>query len=154
MPVSSIWVRGSNASNFGADRWIGHRSVISRSVMSSLRHSPVTFHTRPLVTSPTGTEIGAPVSIAFAPRRMPSVGFSEIARTMLSPTCSATSAAMVRVWSPELISINSLLLMSGIWSAANSMSTTGPITRATRPVAAVSPASVGVCVVTVIFCLA
>ena len=53
--------------------------------------SPVTFQTWPLVTSPTGTEIGAPVSRTSAPRCMPSVGFSAMARTMLSPMCSATS---------------------------------------------------------------
>jgi len=110
MPVSSICVRGSSVSNAGAGRWIGHRSEISNEPSSSLRHSPVTFQTLPLVTSPTGTVIWPPVSITFAPRRMPSVGFSEIARTMLSPTCSATSAAIVcGSPSPVSISISNLL---------------------------------------------
>ena len=45
--------------------------------------------------SPTGTEIGAPVSRTSAPRCMPSVGFSAIARTRLSPMCSATSMVIV-----------------------------------------------------------
>jgi len=114
MPVSSIWVLGSSVSNFGAGRWIGQRSAISMVEMSSFRHSPVTFHTRPLVTSPTGTEIGAPVSRTLVPRRMPSVGLSEMARTMLSPTCSATSAVIVREASPASMSIRRAFRMSGI----------------------------------------
>ena len=63
MPVCSISVFGSRSSNFGAGLWIGQRSVISSfSPSFGLRRSPVTFQTWPLVTAPTGTEIGAPVS--------------------------------------------------------------------------------------------
>jgi hypothetical protein len=47
---------------------------------------------RPSVTSPTGTEIGAPVSITCIPRVMPSVGFIATARTRFSPRCCSTSA--------------------------------------------------------------
>ena len=47
--------------------------------------------TWPMVTSPTGTVIGPPVSRTAAPRTMPSVGCSEMARTRLSPMCWATS---------------------------------------------------------------
>src|SRR5664280_3546067 len=61
MPVCSISVWLSSSSNFGGSRWIGQRSVTVNFDASSLRQSPVTFHTRPLVTSPTGTLIGAPV---------------------------------------------------------------------------------------------
>ena len=54
--------------------------------------SPSTFSTRPSVSGPTGTEIGAPVSITFIPRVMPSVGFIATARTRFSPRCCSTSA--------------------------------------------------------------
>ena len=47
--------------------------------------------TRPSVAGPTGIEIGAPVSIAFMPRCMPSVGFIATVRTRFSPRCCSTS---------------------------------------------------------------
>ena len=47
--------------------------------------------TRPSVAVPTGIEIGAPVSIAFIPRCMPSVGFIATVRTRFSPRCCSTS---------------------------------------------------------------
>ena len=40
---------------------------------------------RPSVSRPTGTVIGAPVSMAFMPRTMPSVGFMAMQRTWFSP---------------------------------------------------------------------
>ncbi len=49
------------------------------------------LNTWPRVASPTGTEIGPPVSLTVAPRTRPSVGFMEMARTMPSPMCCATS---------------------------------------------------------------
>ena len=55
--------------------------------------------TRPSVAVPTGIEIGAPVSIAFMPRRMPSVGFIATVRTRFSPRCCSTSA-MTSIVSP------------------------------------------------------
>ena len=54
--------------------------------------SPSTLSTRPSVSGPTGTEIGAPVSIAVMPRVMPSVGFIATVRTRFSPRCCSTSA--------------------------------------------------------------
>ena len=71
--------------------------------------SPSTLNTWPLVTSPTGTEIGPPVSVTTAPRTMPSVGRIEIARTMLSPMCWATSMVSVFVCSPSVTSTCSAL---------------------------------------------
>src|SRR4051812_14915275 len=59
----------------------------------------------------------------------------EMARTMPSPMCSETSSVMVVVTSPRVRSTFSALYISGIESAGNSTSTTGPITRATRPTA-------------------
>ena len=95
IPVSSISVRDSRASNLGAGRWMGQRSVTSMEAGSTFNTSPVTFQTCPLVISPTGTEIGAPVSRTSAPRRMPSVGFKAMARTRLSPMCRAVSSVII-----------------------------------------------------------
>src|SRR5688572_2227205 len=135
MPVSNISVFDSSWSNAGALRWIPHRSLTSRvSPSSRLRHSPRVLNTRPRVASPTGTVIGPPVSVTSAPRTSPSVGWREIARTMPSPMCWATSSESVLV-SPRIVSsVSSRLYISGIESAGNSMSTTGPMTRAIRPV--------------------
>ncbi len=98
MPVVNISVFESSWSKLGALRWIGQRSLTSkRSPSLRLSTSPVTLNTWPLVMSPTGTEMASPVSFTSAPRTRPSVGFIAIARTMLSPTCWATSRVSVRV---------------------------------------------------------
>src|SRR6476619_5959164 len=134
MPVSNIWVFDSSWSNAGALRWMPHRSLTSRvSPSSRLRHSPRVLNTCPSVASPTGTVIGPPVSLTWAPRTRPSVGCSEIARTMPSPMCWATSRESVRVSPARVSSVSSRLYISGIESTGNSMSTTGPMTRAIRP---------------------
>ena len=102
MPVSNIWVFDSSWSKAGGLRWIGQRSVISNfSPGCRLSTSPVTLNTWPLVTSPTGTEIGAPVSVTCAPRTRPSVGLSAMARTSESPRCWATSSVIVNEFSPS-----------------------------------------------------
>ena len=49
--------------------------------------------------SPTGTVIDSPVSVTWLPRTRPSVGFIEMARTMPSPMCWATSR-MIDLVSP------------------------------------------------------
>src|SRR5665647_2192093 len=146
IPVSNIWVLDSSWSKAGGLRWIAQRSVTSR-VSPSLRlsTSPVTLKTWPLVTSPTGTLIGAPVSVTIAPRTRPSVGLSAIARTIESPRCWATSSVIVKLTSPSPCADRSMstkraLYISGRASAGNSMSTTGPMTRAIRPFA---PSSAG-----------
>ena len=64
---------------------------------------------------------------------MPSVGFRAIVRTWLSPMCWATSQVIVVVSSPRLTSIWSAVLISGRSDGGNSTSTTGPMTRTTRP---------------------
>src|SRR5579859_2465382 len=70
-----------------------------------------------------------------------------MARTRLSPRCWAVSNVIVRVWPPSVISVVRALYIAGIESAGNSTSTTGPITRAMRPVApAVATASGAVAV--------
>ena len=53
--------------------------------------SPRTLKSRPRQGSPTGTEIGAPVSTATAPRRRPSVVSIARQRTQLFPRCCWTS---------------------------------------------------------------
>src|SRR4026209_1975362 len=77
--------------------------------------------------------IGAPVLRTCEPRTRPSVGLSAIARIDESPMCWATSQVMVVVSPPIVMSIFSALLISGSWFGGNSTSTTGPITRSTRP---------------------
>src|SRR6478609_6442963 len=52
---------------------------------------------------------------------------------MPSPMCWATSSDSVRVSPARVSSVSSRLYMSGIESTGNSMSTTGPMTRAIRP---------------------
>ena len=52
---------------------------------------PSTSKTRPRVTSPTGTVIAAPVSIASTPRASPSVVVIATVRTQLLPRCCWTS---------------------------------------------------------------
>src|SRR3954451_18024367 len=137
MPVSNICVRASSWSKAGALRWMPQRSVAwKRSPSLRLSTSPIALKTWPLVLSPTGTVIGPPVSVTTAPRTMPSVGCIEMARTRLSPRCWATSRVSIRVVSPRVTSTCRALYISGIASAGNSMSTTGPITRDTRPVPA------------------
>ncbi len=134
MPVSNIWVLDSSWSNGGACRWIPQRSSIWRvSPSSRFMQSPVALNTLPSVTSPTGTEIGPPVSCTGAPRTSPSVGCSEIARTMLSPMSWATSRFSNLVSSPRVTSVVNRLYIWGICPGGNSMSTTGPMIRASRP---------------------
>ena len=54
--------------------------------------SPMTFMMRPSVSSPTGTVIGAPVSVTAWPRTRPSVVSMAMQRTVFSPRCCATSS--------------------------------------------------------------
>src|SRR4051794_20905833 len=139
MPVSNIWVFDSSWSKAGALRWMPQRSLTSSfSPSSRFRHSPSVLNTCPRVASPTGTVIGPPVSVTVAPRTSPSVGCSEIARTMPSPMCWETSRESLRVSPSRVSSTSSRLYISGIESVGNSMSTTGPMTRAIRPVFALS----------------
>src|SRR5690625_4143077 len=141
MPVSNIWVLDSSWSNAGGSRWIGQRSFTSRvSPSGRFSASPMTLKTLPLVMSPTGTVIGAPVSVTLPPRTSPSVGFSAIARTRLSPRCWATSRVISLLSPASSTVVFSALYMSGMASGGNSMSMTGPMTRAIRPTPG-SPAS-------------
>ena len=64
--------------------------------------SPITLNTWPSTPSPTGIVMPWPRLRTTAPRRSPSVGFRQMARTRLSPICCATSAVMVIVVALEL----------------------------------------------------
>ena len=59
IPVSKISTFGERSSNGGGSRWIGQRSLPAGGASFPSIGSPRTFQTRPSVTSPTGTEIGA-----------------------------------------------------------------------------------------------
>ena len=101
----------------------GSRSRASTGPFSSMGW-PSTSKTRPSVTGPTGTVIGAPVSTAFAPRARPSVVVMATARTQLLPRCCWTSHTSGRA---VTLSISTALKMAGSCPAGNSMSTTGPV---------------------------
>src|SRR4051794_25053946 len=81
--------------------------------------------------------IGLPVSVTSAPRTSPSVGAMEMVRTTFSPRCWATSRVRVLPRSARVTSTFRALNRSGIASRGNSTSTTGPVTRTTRPAAVV-----------------
>ena len=55
--------------NAGGSRWIDQRSASAGAAGCSSTGSPSTFQTRPSVMSPTGTEIGLPVSMHLGAAR-------------------------------------------------------------------------------------
>ena len=94
MPVSNTCTCVSCSSKLGALRWI--EAVCSRETSPRLSSaSPSTLKSRPSVSGPTGTVIGAPVSTTSAPRRRPSVEFIARQRTQLLPRCALTSATIL-----------------------------------------------------------
>src|SRR5882757_2204144 len=95
--------------------------------------SPMTLMMRPSVPSPTGTEIGWPVSATSWPRTRPSVESIAIVRTEFTPRCWATSR--ISRWSRFLVS--SALRIAGRWPS-NCTSTTAPMTWRTRPITLVA----------------
>jgi hypothetical protein len=80
----------SCSSNGGEARWIGSLCFAFTGPLPSIV-SPTRLKMRPRHSSPTGTVIGAPVSVAGMPRTSPSVESMAMQRTTLSPTCSAAS---------------------------------------------------------------
>ena len=62
MPVVNISVLFSSWSNAGDGRWIGQRVVMFSDSSETSIGLPRALKTWPLVTSPTGTMIAAPVS--------------------------------------------------------------------------------------------
>ena len=86
MPVTRISEAVAWLSKSGAGWWIARVSVASTGPFSSTG-SPITFRMRPSVALPTGTEIGAPMSVTSAPRTRPSVASIAMVRTEFSPRC-------------------------------------------------------------------
>ena len=108
---------------------------------SSSTGSPMTFSTRPSVPGPTGTEMGPPVSTAFMPRTMPSVGSMLTQRTRFSPRCCSTSTmTSIGTPLPEPSSVMRSALKMGGTAPSNSTSTTGPMIWTTRPTFSVAMA--------------
>src|SRR6202171_2049098 len=96
---------------------------------SSSTGSPITFMMRPSVPAPTGTMIGAPVSVTSPPRTSPSVVSMAMVRTVDSPRCCATSSTR-RL---PLLVVSMAFRMAGRWPS-NCTSTTAPMTCVMRPV--------------------
>src|SRR5579884_2463374 len=120
IPVSRISTVPDWSISGGGSRWIG--AVSLKSPFWPSIGWPVTLNMRPSVASPTGTLIGAPVSVTSAPRSNPSVELRAIARTLDSLRCCATSN--VNSTSPYLTF--RALNMAGKLSVLNCTSTTTP----------------------------
>src|SRR6266536_3360702 len=85
---------------------------------------------RPSVPSPTGTLIGAPLSLTSWPRTRPSEVSIAMVRTVDSPRCCATSSTR-RL---PLLVVSSAFRIAGRWPS-NCTSTTAPMTWVIFPVA-------------------
>src|SRR2546422_2345490 len=128
IPVSRISTLACCSEIGGASRWIGHL-VPPSGVGSSSIVLPTTVNMRPRVSTPTGTELEAPVACTGPPRRMPSVASMAMHRTTLSPMSDETSRTIFR---PS--TVTSRASNSSGWSPGpNSTSTTAPMTWLIRP---------------------
>src|SRR5579862_1433271 len=96
MPVWNTRGVGSCSASEGGARWIGSHSVVCTGARPSTG-LPSRSMTRPRVFLPTGTWMGAPVSVTAMPRTSPSVGASAIDRIMLLPRWEATSQVISRL---------------------------------------------------------
>ena len=135
----------------GGSRWMPHCSP-SRPRPGSSRQSPSALKTWPLTTSPTGTEIGLPVSRDLgttdqAVGRLHGDGAHQVVAQVLRHLQGHRS------WQPprRVTSTVSALYSAGIASRGNSMSTTGPMTRTTRPATAEAWCSARVRAVVIIY---
>ena len=115
IPVSNISVVGVRSSTVGAVRWIGQRLTSSGSGAPRSIGSPSRLKIRPSVMSPTGTVIGAPLSITSTPRASPSVVSIATARTRSSPRCCCTS--QTSQWSSSAAMSSVLFLERGLGAA-------------------------------------
>merc|ERR1711871_73405 len=98
IPVSKIAGFVSRSVKEGDGLWIGNPEGASHEPISSTG-TPRTLKIRPSVFAPTGTVIGAPVSLTLAPLLRPSVEVIETARTLLLPRSCCTS--QVTLESPD-----------------------------------------------------
>src|SRR6266536_303034 len=108
---------------------MARRSLVLTGPASSTG-SPTTLMMRPSVSSPTGTEIGSPVSVTSWPRTRPSEVSIAMVRTVDSPRCCATSSTR-RL---PLLVVSSAFRIAGRWPS-NCTSTTAPMTWVIFPVA-------------------
>jgi len=122
IPVSKISDSVDCSSKEGAFLWIGSYSFTFGGSFSSIG-SPRTLNIRPNVSSPTGTQIGAPVATASMPRTRPSVGPMAIQRTVSSPKCCATSTTSL---SPSCRLMWIASLISGRFPSWKRISSTAP----------------------------
>src|SRR6266702_2753460 len=106
---------------------MARRSLVLTGPASSTG-SPTTLMMRPSVSSPTGTEIGSPVSVTSWPRTRPSAVSIAMVRTVDSPRCCATSSTR-RL---PLFCVSSAFRMAGK-RPSNCTSTTAPMTCVMRP---------------------
>ena len=135
IPVSKTLGLVSKSVNLGADLWIGAVSEVFTGPCSSTG-SPNTLNILPKVASPTGTDIGAPVSVASMPLTRPSVPLIATALTLWSPSSCWTSAvSAMSCPAGFLASILKAFKIFGNLPAGNSTSRTGPITWRTTPFA-------------------
>src|SRR2546423_232708 len=118
----------------GASWWMARFSSCGTGPASSTG-SPTTLMMRPSVPSPTGTEIGWPVSVTSWPRTRPSLVSIATVRTVDSPRCWATSSTRRLPW----FLVSSALRIAGRWPS-NCTSTTAPMTWVTRPTTLVAVA--------------
>src|SRR3712207_6199900 len=128
MPVTRISASVDCSTKGGAGWWMARVSSCGTGPASSTGW-PTTFMMRPSVPSPTGTEIGPPVSPTAWPRTRPSVVSIAMVRTVFSPRCWATSSTSRLPW----LSVSSAFRIAGRCSSSNCTSTTAPMTWATRP---------------------
>src|SRR5262245_42912729 len=127
MPVTRISASVDWSVKAGAGLWIADLVLATTGPRSSTG-SPMTLMMRPSTSGPTGTEMGAPVSVASWPRVRPSVVSIATVRTVCSPRCCATSSTSALPW----FSTVSAFRISGR-SPSNLTSTTAPSTCVTRP---------------------
>ena len=86
IPVNNTSVDVDRSSNLGGSLCIGSPLDFSSSSIPSIA-LPITLKTLPLIFSPVGILIGAPVAFTSAPLLIPSVVSIEIALTVSSPMC-------------------------------------------------------------------
>ena len=98
--------------------------------------SPVTLNKRPLIPSPTGIDIGMPVSTTTVPLTKPSVPSIAMVRTLSSPKCCCTSSTNVSPLS--FFSSNAFNISGNLLPLSNCTSTTAPMIDFTLPVLAIN----------------
>ena len=132
IPVNKTSVEVDKSSNFGASLWIGNPSSVGRFSIPSIA-SPITLKTLPLMFSPAGILIGAPVATTSTPLLIPSVVSIAIALTVSSPMCCWHSRTNLLPLS-LVISNESYMFGNSFSLLSKTTSTTGPIICETFPV--------------------